>query len=97
FWVGVALDPDIVRRIEKRGIDLCFADDSPQEFGVAGIATSDPVLAKNPDVARLRLWCCGGRRDDLIVGIDGSRKQDVDFASREAGEGWINIEVDRGK
>jgi len=97
-WVGVSLDPDIVRRIEKRGIDLgAFADDPPQKFGVACIATSDPVLAKNPDVTRLRLRCRRSRRDDLIVGIGGFRKEDVDLAGREAGERRINIEVDRGE
>ena len=45
-------DPHIVGGIEKSRIDACPAADDPlQEFNVPAVATSHPVISKNPDVA----------------------------------------------
>ena len=65
-------NPHFVGRIEESRIDTRpIADDPLQESGIAAVATSDPMLAKNPDIARLRPWRYREGRDDLIIGISG--------------------------
>jgi hypothetical protein len=51
--VGVAVDPNVVARIQKKGrIDRSiFADDLAKEVEVATIAATNAMLATNPDVA----------------------------------------------
>ena len=46
------------------------ADDPLQEFGIPAIATPHPVFSENPDIAWLRSWRCGNRRDDLVIRVD---------------------------
>jgi hypothetical protein len=48
-------NPHVVGRIEKGRIDTRPIADHPlQKSGLAGIATSDPMIAQYPDVAGLR-------------------------------------------
>jgi hypothetical protein len=53
-------NPHIVGRIEESGIDTRpVADDPLQKSGIAAVATSDPMLAQNPDIAtpaRSKRW-----------------------------------------
>src|SRR6516165_8119282 len=74
-----------------------FADDPPQESGITAVATSDPMLAENPDITWLRPWRYREGRDDLIIGIGGRREDHVDLASREAGQRGIDIDIDRSE
>ena len=65
-------DPHIVGGIEESRVDTRpVADDPLQKSGIAAVATSDPMLAENPDIARLRPWRYREGRDDLIIGIGG--------------------------
>ncbi len=65
-------NPHIVGRIEESRIDTrLVADDPLQKSSIATIATSHPMLAKNPDIARLRSWCCRNGRNDLVIRIGG--------------------------
>ena len=65
-------DPHIVGGIEESRIDpRPVADDTLQESGIAAVATSNPVLAENPDIARLCPRRYREGRDDLIIGIGG--------------------------
>jgi hypothetical protein len=59
--IGVAIDPDVVGRIEEDRIDSLLPNHGAQEVRVAGIATAYPVVADLPDVSLSRL---GLRRDD---------------------------------
>ena len=46
-------NPHVVRRIQKRRIDSRFlADQAPNKVEVAGVATTDTMLTKYPDVAK---------------------------------------------
>src|SRR6266403_214855 len=64
-------NPHIVERVEESRIDTRpLADDPLQEFAIPAIATPHPVIPKNPDVAWLRSWRCGNRRDDLVIRVD---------------------------
>lgn len=88
-------DPHIVGRIEESRIDEhSVADDPLQEFGIAAVATSHPMLAENPDISRLGCWRRQNRRDHLIIGIESGRENDVDLTGREAGQCRINIDID---
>jgi len=63
-------NPHIVGGIEESRIDTRpVADDPLQKTGIAAVATSNPVLAENPDIAWLCPWRYREGRDDLIVGI----------------------------
>jgi len=53
-------------RIDTRPV----ADDALQEFGIPAVVTSDPVIAKNPDVAQFRSWCSRNRWNNLVIRID---------------------------
>ena len=65
-------DPHIVGGIEESRIDpRPIADDPLQKSGIAAVATSDPMLAKNPYIAWFRPWRYREGRDDLIIGIGG--------------------------
>ena len=68
-----------------------------QKSGIAAVATSDPMLAENPDIAQLRPWRYWEGRDDLIIGIGSRRENDVDLAGREAGQSRIDIDIDRSE
>jgi hypothetical protein len=58
-------------RVEESRIDTrSVADDPLQEFGIPAIATPHPVFSENPDIAWLRSWRCGNRRDDLVIRVD---------------------------
>src|SRR6516164_4461990 len=94
----ISPDPHIVGRIKESRIDTRpVADDPLQKSGIAAVATSNPVLAQNPDIAWLRPWRYREGRDDLIIGIGGRRENDVDLASREAGQRGIDIDIDRSE
>ena len=74
-------DPHIVGGIEERRIDpRPVADDPLQKSGIAAVATSDPMLAQNPDIARLCPWRYREGRDDLIIGIGGRREDHINLA-----------------
>jgi hypothetical protein len=69
---GMPPNPHIVGRIEKGCVDpRPIADDALQKSGIATIATSHPVIAENPDVARLGSRRCRNRRDNLVIRIGG--------------------------
>ncbi len=56
----MALDPHIVGRIEESRIDTrAVADDPLQKSDIAAVATSDPVLAENPDITGLVFGVAG--------------------------------------
>jgi hypothetical protein len=64
-------NPHIVGRVEESRIDTRpVADDTLQEFSIPAIATPHPVISENPDIAWLRSWRCGNRRDDLVIRVD---------------------------
>src|SRR6266481_5480509 len=89
-------NPHIVGRVEESRIDTSsVADDPPQEFGIPAIATPHPVFSENPDIAWLRSWRCGNRRDDLVIRVDSCRQDHIDLAGREAGQREIDINIDR--
>jgi hypothetical protein len=87
----VAPNSHIVRRVEESGIDArSVTDDSLQEFGIAAVAASHPMLAENPDVAGPRFGCFRNRRNDLIIRIDSRRHNHIDLAGREPGQSRID-------
>src|SRR6516225_6108315 len=91
-------DPHIVGRIEESRIDPRPVTNDPlQKSGIAAVATSDPMLAENPDIAWLRPWRYREGRDHLIIGIGGRREDHVDLAGREAGQRGIDIDIDRSE
>lgn len=68
--VCVAVDPDIVGRIEEGSIDQnVLADDLAEKSHVSAIAAPDLVFAENPDVAGFRSRFGGDRGNDIVVGI----------------------------
>ena len=71
-----------------------LADDLLQELEVAAVAAADDMLAEQPDVARPRSR--GGRngRDHVVLGILGPQ-QHVELAGGEAGDGQIEVEIER--
>src|SRR5258705_3620971 len=89
-------NPHIVGRVEESRIDTrSVADDPLQEFGIPAVAASHPVIPENPDIAWLRSWRCGNRRDDLVIRIDGGRQDHIDLTGREAGQRHIDVDINR--
>src|SRR5467141_1703023 len=94
----MAPDFHIVGWIEESGVDPRIpTDDTLQKFGIATIATSHPVIAENPDIARLRSWCCRNRRDNLVLRIGGRCENHIDLAGREAGQSRVNFDIERSE
>lgn len=61
----MAVDLHIVGWVEKRGIDgSTITDYAPQKIQIAAITATEPMLAKDPDVARLRPRFLRNSRND---------------------------------
>src|SRR5262245_1145682 len=89
-------NPHIVGRIEESRIDAyAVANDPLQKSGIPAVAASNAMLAENPDITRLRPWCRRNGRDDFVVRILGRSENHIDLAGREAGQGSIDINIDR--
>src|SRR4051794_16130995 len=94
--IGVTVDLHIVGRIEKCRVDRnAVTDHSPKELRITAIATTDAVLAQNPDVAKHRFGLERHRRNDFFVGIVGCLEYDVDLAACKAGERQVEIDIER--
>src|SRR5262245_38645977 len=92
--IGVPIDPDIVRWIEKRGVDpRPRAHHFFKERKVSSVTATDPVLARNPDVPRAGSWLDRNYGDNLIVWICLALQNHIDLAGREAGQGQIEVEI----
>jgi hypothetical protein len=96
--VGVAIDPNIVGRIQEGRIDgSVVADDLAKEVDVATIAATNAMLAANPDVAVTCARRDGNGRDYLIVRIALRRQQHIGLAGRKSREREIEINFEVGK
>jgi hypothetical protein len=65
-----------------------------QEARVAAVAAADPVVAEDPDVAGPGAGFGRHRWDHLVLGINRTLEDHVDFAGREAGEREIEVDVE---
>ena len=93
--VGVAVDPDVVGRIEEGGVDPGIGTDHRlQEGRVAAVAAADPVLAEDPDVAGPGAGFRRHRRDHLVLGIGRTLEDHVDLAGGEAGQRQVEVDVE---
>ena len=93
--IGMAIDPDVVGRIEEGGIDdRAVADHRLQEGEVAAVAAADAMLTEDPDVAGPGAGGHRHRRDHLVLGIGRTLQDHVDLAGGEAGERKIEIDVE---
>lgn len=92
--IGMPVDLHVVGRIEERRVDrLAFSNDRAQELEVVSVAAADAVIAKLPDVADLCARLQRNRRNDLVVGIRGLAKHDIDLAGAEPGERQVHLEL----
>ena len=93
--IGMAIDPDVVGRIEEGGIDRrAAAHHRPQEGKVAPVAAADPVLTEDPDIAGPGAGDRRDRRDHFVLGIGRTFQDHVDLAGREAGQRQVEIDVE---
>ena len=92
--IGVAIDPDVVGRIEEGGIDGTVADRRLQEPEIAAVTAADAVLAEDPDVTRPGPWAHRHRRDQLVLGIGRALQDHIDLAGGEAGQRKVETDVD---
>ena len=96
--VGVAVDPNIVGRIQEGRIDRSIVpDDLAEEVEVATIAATNAMLATNPDVAVAYAGLDRNGRDYLVVRIALRRQQHIDFARRKPRDRKIEINLEVGK
>ena len=85
--VGMAVDPDIVGRIEEGRVDPGpFPDHRLQEARIAAVAAADAMLAENPDVAGPGARRDRDGRDDVVLGVGLALEDHVDLAAGEAGD-----------
>ena len=93
--VGVAINPDVVGRIEESGVDRsAVADHRLQEAEIPSVAAADPVLAEDPDVAGPGARRHRHRRDHLVLGISRTLQDHVDLAGGEAGQREVEADVE---
>jgi hypothetical protein len=96
--VGVAVDPNIVGRIQKGRIDRSIvANDLAKEVEVATIAATNAVLATNPDIAGICAGLDRNGRNRLVVRVALRRQQDVDLTGRKPCERKVEIDLEVGK
>ena len=94
--IRVALDGDVVRRIEEGGVDLGVLTDHPtQKFGIAAVSAADAVIAENPDVAELGAGRLGRRGEGRVVVVRQGLvfQHDVDLAHGEAGQLQVDLDL----
>lgn len=96
FYVGMALDGDVVGRIEKCAVNFTpTANNVSDKVSIAPVSTSDPMLAQLPNVTRASSRIFTQTWDGLIVGIGRRAKQDIDLCVSEAGHVKIDLNVRR--
>ena len=93
--IGVAIDPNVVRWIQERGVDPCpRTHHFLEKRQVSSVAAADPMLPRNPDVAGSRSRLDRNHRDDFVVRIGCPIKDHVYLADRETGQGQIDAEIE---
>jgi hypothetical protein len=93
----MSVDGDVVGRVEERGVDRPVLADQGLEDQVPPVAAADPMLAQDPDVARLRARRLGDGRNGLVVRIAAAVENDVDLAGRETGRRQVEGDIEGRK